>query len=211
MDNVHHPALLQWFGADVQLCSWFRAGWLWTSHSIETLYYLFVLCFWMNVYNANVKFVRIPVILYSYLFITCFLSLCRSWDFDWKRANPFLISWHNGRLCCWLHDAAPVCLFFKGLEISSGGYVHTWPDLPPPLVVGCTHYHEFWCIMYFVRFNKDPLWSSLTTKQSPNSFSWPLVRCLRLSVVSVLCNETGWSQSLLAGCSRRVEWRRLKP
>ena len=41
----------------------------------------------------------------------CFcLPACRSWDLDWQRASPLLISGHVFRFHCWLHDPAALRL-----------------------------------------------------------------------------------------------------
>ncbi len=70
-----------------------------------------------------------------------FRSLCRNGDLDWQCTGPVLITGCVCMFCHWLHDAATLCLLFKGLEISSARCRSAWPALHPSLVVGCTHHH----------------------------------------------------------------------
>nr|XP_046266416.1 solute carrier family 22 member 5-like isoform X3 [Scatophagus argus] len=65
-------------------------------------------------------------------------------DLTWKCAGHVLIHGCVSEFCLWLHGAASLRLFLKGLEISAVGYLAPWPGVPPLLVVGCTVF--FWLI-----------------------------------------------------------------
>lgn len=64
------------------------------------------------------------------------MLVSRYWNLNWKSESHVLIVGCMCELCHWLHVAASICLFFKGLEKSPVWHLSAQPVIPPLLVVG---------------------------------------------------------------------------